>query len=964
MKWMECKPMTSILHSKPILATGIGLFFFWFSVCAQISFVPPSYNYTSNTYNAGNQNWSVAQAQDGIIYIANNDGLLSFDGVNWKLHKMPNNLGVKSIFIDSSATNEKIYVGSYEEFGYFEKNSFNQLTYNTLIPLVKNYNFMNDEIWTISKYQGRIFFQSFSSYFIYHPENKEVKPFKPIPGPLYFFSTRDNLYAQFIESDFCRFTGDKFEPLLSKEQLMGDVIVGIVPRGETLLLFSSKNGVFEYNLNNRHLITWKTDIDEQLNHMTLNRVVHFNDSSIAVGTLEDGIYILNSDGRLNLHLNKSNGLNNNTVLGLFVDKDHNIWAALDNGISYLQINAPISFYEPNDIQMGLVEDILADGNVFYFATNQGIYIHENSHIFHLPEFEIQSWFIRKFGRQIIVGHNKGTAFLENRHHNNISESSTGGTDIKNAKINGQDILLQSTYTALQVYKNSDGQWKFSHKVNDFFDLISQIEVDHTGNIWAGHMYKGIYRLRTDQDIQSIVEREYIASLDSSTNFKGSIKLMKLRGRMVFTDSHKFYTYDDINLKITPFSQLNSDIPELANTHRIVAVNDSAYWFVRNDEYTLVEYKNGVYAIKAKIPFNALNNPPNKGRGNVYVDDNGVSYFCLNGGIGKYVPIKVFQAPWQELSISSIISTDGRKTTKSHQPTNKKNTIPFSENNVNFQYQYPNYSKRTIRIENFLEGYDTDWTTVESANLATNFTNLPAGNYVLRARAMDEFNQELSAISYAFQIKNPWYKSSLAYIIYTLLALAFIVLFIKLYIGVIVKKENKLFAEKERERLAQLDKQEKLIAELKNEQLEDKLIYKSKELASASMLIINQEEMLNKLKKLIQKNIHNGKIQLAKGMEIIKMIDENLSDEDEWALFLKNFDLIHENFFHKLNEMYPSLTSTDLRLCALLKLNYTSKDIAKMLNLTLRGVEAARYRIRKKLALSESENLTTFMINFK
>lgn len=205
MKWMEGKPMTSILHSKPILATGIGLFFFWFSVCAQISFVPPSYNYTSNTYNAGNQNWSVAQAQDGIIYIANNDGLLSFDGVNWKLHKMPNNLGVKSIFIDSSTTNEKIYVGSYEEFGYFEKDSFNQLTYNTLIPLVKNYNFMNDEIWTINKYQGRIFFQSFSSYFIYHPD-KEVKPFKPIPGPLYFFSTRDNLYAQFIESDFCRFT--------------------------------------------------------------------------------------------------------------------------------------------------------------------------------------------------------------------------------------------------------------------------------------------------------------------------------------------------------------------------------------------------------------------------------------------------------------------------------------------------------------------------------------------------------------------------------------------------------------------------------------------------------------------------------------------------------------------------------------------------------------------------------------
>ena len=99
------------------------------SFAQDIPFVPPVYNYNTSNYNGGNQNWAVAQDKSGIIYAANNRGLLSFDGVNWELHTLPNNIGVKSIFIDSSETEneitEKIYVGAFEEFGYFERDATN-----------------------------------------------------------------------------------------------------------------------------------------------------------------------------------------------------------------------------------------------------------------------------------------------------------------------------------------------------------------------------------------------------------------------------------------------------------------------------------------------------------------------------------------------------------------------------------------------------------------------------------------------------------------------------------------------------------------------------------------------------------------------------------------------------------------------------------------------------------------------
>ncbi len=151
--------------------------------------------------------------------------------------------------------------------------------------------------------------------------------------------------------------------------------------------------------------------------------------------------------------------------------------------------------------------------------------------------------------------------------------------------------------------------------------------------------------------------------------------------------------------------------------------------------------------------------------------------------------------------------------------------------------------------------------------------------------------------------------------------------------------------------------------MKSEKLQNELIYKSKELANATLMVINHQELLNKLKKEIQENIRTGKLYRSNGSSLVKMIDSNLSGEDEWAFFQENFDLIHEHFFRKLTERYPVLTPGDLRLCALLRLNYSSKEIAKMLNLTLRGVEAARYRLRKKLNLEEEENLVSFVINF-
>lgn len=935
------------------------------SVAQDIPFIPPVYNYTTDHYNAGNQNWSIAQGSNGVLYFGNDNGMLSYDGVNWELHNLPNNLSVKSILIDSLYSNERIYVGSFEEFGYFESNETNQLTYHSLRNTVEGYPFHNDEIWTIYPFKEKIYFQSFSAVFVY--DGKEVQTLKPYPSSvLYFFPVGDKMFAQLINNGFYQFDGENLHKIFTRDHWNNDNVVAVLPYKNEYLLVTSKNGLYRFSGDNIIPSSWDISIGQELRHGVVNRAIASGDSYI-FGTLNSGIFAMDKNGELMWHIDRNNGLNNNTVLALFRDRDQTLWAALDNGISNIRTHSPLSFFEPADSQIGPVEDILFHNNRLYLATNQGVYSYSDTdkNLFRIPGFDIQSWFIKSFGNQVFVGHNLGTSLMRDLREVRIPGANTGGMDMKQATINGRNILLGASYTSLLAYtQDSSGNWTFSHTVEGFSDLIKNLEIDHAGNIWAGHMYKGVYRLKLDSELRKAVEIENYLSFDSTqvATYR-PIKVMKLRGRIVFADGDRFFTYDDIARRIIPFDLLNNDLPGFADTHRIVPVNDNLFWFIRHKEYLLVEYSGNKYVIKDRIPYSILNNPPNVGRANLLVTGDNISYFCMNGGIGKYSVSEGQPEVKISLQVGSITFHNRNNDQLFYLDPTQKGMIAYQNNNISFRFLYPEFSKRIFQIESYLQGYDSRWGNTDGSRSAS-YYNLPAGDYTLYARVKDSSGKVLSSVNYSFRIKNPWYKTWWAYLLYSLIIVSFSGFLVKKHIQRIVRKKHKLFAEQENKRLVQIERQEKQITTLQNEKLEAELTHKGKELASAAMMLINHSEFLKNLRESIQTLILTGKINRIEGNELLTMIGKNLSEEDEWSLFQENFDLIHENFFRKLKERYPSLTPADLKLCALLRLNYSSKEIAEMLNISIRGVEAARYRLRKKLLLSEADNLVEFMISFQ
>jgi len=132
-----------------------------------------------------------------------------------------------------------------------------------------------------------------------------------------------------------------------------------------------------------------------------------------------------------------------------------------------------------------------------------------------------------------------------------------------------------------------------------------------------------------------------------------------------------------------------------------------------------------------------------------------------------------------------------------------------------------------------------------------------------------------------------------------------------------------------------------------------------------MAIIKKNELLIEIKN----ELENQKKRLGNhhpvnfNEKIFSLINKNITDDNDWQVFEELFDQAHADFFKRLKSSYPELTQSDLKLCAYLRLNLSSKEIAPLLNISYRGVETRRYRLRRRLLLDNDKNLVEFILQF-
>lgn len=925
---------------------------------SSIPFSPIVRSYSVSDYNAGIQNWSIAQDERGIMYIGNNKGLLEFDGSRWELHELPTKNIVRAVYIGEDG---KIFVGSFEEFGYFERDSLDCLVYHSLKDEVKDFRFQNDEIWSIVPVQDEIVFQSFGSLFIY--DGHIVRGIRTKSLPLNLFQVGDTFYSQLINEGLSIFINDGFERLIDRKLLGDSDVMAGLPYDDGALLLTRNSGGFIYQ--HGKVVKWHTECDAELEKYTVNRAVMTKDSCYIIGTISNGVYAIDKKGRLLWKENTDSRLQNNTVLGLYCDADNNVWVALDEGIAYILNNSLVYYYEPPYRKIGMIYDVLVKEDEAYVASNQGVYRMKSGKLELVPGLEEQAWYVKEWGNQILCGHNKGTFQISGLQASLISDV-RGAMCMREIYHEGRPLLLQGTYTFLNLYKeNASGVWSFLNSLGGFTHMVRGIEMDHRGNIWVKHLRKGLFRLRISPDLKRVEDLKMYMELGDVKD--GNFSLFKINGRVVFSNGKAFYTYEDMTDSIIPYEVMNEQLPELKGINDVSHAGGHMYWFVSGRMAYLVKCEMNVFQIEHRIPFSLFEGLSIEERAAmVYDKGSKSSYLCLNNAIARIDADSslLYKSSVKRSLWVSGITVEAEWTGKKKQlSVQEENKIEAEFSTVCFSLCYPVYNNYTYKVRYKLEGLNDQWVDNERS-LEKKYTRLPFGSYVFKAEVYDG-NQILASTTLPFVILRPWYLSYWAISGYVLAGLILLLLLQYIVYQSVKKKKDRVIEQQRIAHQAEIEQQEKKIIELEKEQLEADLRFKSKELSGVVMTNIAHQEFLNSLKEEIQQQKLSGQYTRKNLDKLLALVNNNIvSDEESWNMFQANFDRIHENFFRNLKQQYPDLTSGDLRFCALLRLNLPTKEIAKLLNISIRGVDAARYRLRKKFNLPQEDSLTDFMINFK
>jgi DNA-binding CsgD family transcriptional regulator len=300
------------------------------------------------------------------------------------------------------------------------------------------------------------------------------------------------------------------------------------------------------------------------------------------------------------------------------------------------------------------------------------------------------------------------------------------------------------------------------------------------------------------------------------------------------------------------------------------------------------------------------------------------------------------------------------------------SFPIKRNAFRFYFSSPTYdAPQNIEYSFKLSGYNDVWSEW-SPSSSYEYANLPEGKFVFTVKAKNQLGFESLSDSIEFKILPPWYKSILAYISYGLLSVLFILLIIWYFYRRIEfsnRKERfeqvRKYREKEQDYKKQVQESEQKIEHLENEKLRIEMINRNKELANQTMHLIRKNRSLVKVKEELQKIRKNmaEEIPEEKISSIITRIDKDIDNKKQWEVFESYFDKVHEDFLNRLKTSYPSLTPKELRLCAYLRMNISTKEIAPLMNISIRGVEICRYRVRKKLNIDRDTNLTKMIIDF-
>ena len=845
--------------------------------------IPFTKNYPRNAYNAGSQSWKITQDNKGKMYFANNSGILSFDGNNWDLLPTPNNSIMRCIEFDDKGN---LYAGYFNDFAILKRDSSGSIKFVSLLDKLPKNSRDFGEIWKIYSTPQGIFFQSFTA--IFYLINNHIEIIKPKNVFQYSFYANKCYFIQDKGFGLCELIKGKLE-LLPTGELLADIkITSILPLGKSSFLIATlDHGLYVFD--GHQIKKWDIPINAFLvkNQIFTGAVVA--DKFFALGTIRNGLLIIDDKGKPIQFLNTSKGLSNNTILSINTDKWGNLWLGLDKGIDFVETCSPFSQFNEGIGLSGSGYCALKSNNKLYIGTNQGVYCRPwgeyDDPLSKASDFELvdnsqgQVWSLMDFQQTILCGHDKGAMQITGNKANLIK--GTEGTWTFLQPKESENTLLAGTYNGLlKLKRNGNAGYQLDHKVSGFDVSCSKLIEDKDGNIWMSHGYNGIYRLQLDKTRDRVLHDQLF---NSPRYFKSStgICLNRYKDDILFSASDGTYTYDPKNDKFIEYDWFSNATKPIKHIQNIFfEPNDNILFFHQNELAELVKRSDDKYEMEQR-PFYKLKDKFILGYENLsYIDSHNV-LISSEAGYIHYDPsfAKDYSIPWY-VSLHSVEATDKQSGVKVllsnyindsidniQNNKNKGIQIAYSSNNLKFNFSAVFFEENNkTSYQYYLKGYDEDWSDW-STNKSKEYTGLREGRYTFYVRAKNYYQQLSVENSFSFTIRPPWYRTIFAYMIYFALSILLSFAFAKYF----------RFRIKQQKRIYEIDKARKL----KQQELKfaEEALLTEKELLKLKQEKVETEKNLLEQKKQLQ--LHNEELRnehFESEKEILRLKQEKMEAE--------------------------------------------------------------------------------------
>ncbi len=941
--------------------------------CQNTIGLPDVVNYSKQVYSAGLQSWDIRQDKQGLIYFANNEGLLSFDGCYWNLYPLPNKTIVRSV---ETGPDGKIYVGGQDELGYFAPGSNGRLQYHSLTGYIPEKERVFGDVWDIAYYKECLYFRSATKIFRF--VNKSVTTFRPASEWGFMGMCNSRLYAQDFRNGLMYFENEAWVPLQTANSLpINDPVTGILPaQKDSALVSTLKNGLFTMSGNNiSKLVSPNNTLFENERIYSATAV---NNGWIALATNNSGVYITDYKGNIIQRFSRTEGLQNNNVLSCFPDSQGNLWLALDNGIDFIAYNSAIKQVKPFLLD-GSGYTAIIHQNRFYAGTSGGLYSVELQPLkdlsFSKGEFKPvgntkgQTWSLAGINNQLLLGHHEGAFVIDNNAARSISANPGFWNFMPLTGTSPTPQVIAGNYKGLSIFNYSNGSFTEGAQISGFTESSRFVAIDKDDNTWVSHPYHGVYKLVRAAD-GKYVTYTYTDKKGLPSTLNNHV--YKIKNEVVVASEKGIYTYNPANDRF----EASAFYQKLLGNQSIRYLKEDAAgntWFIHEKNLGVIDFSGGEPVV---IYLPELNNKMLSGFECIYpVNDNNI---FMGGEKGFYhINYQKYKQNLPKLLVQvrtlriqgqtdSLLFGGYFTDTAAVQDAAAIPRISHGWKTIRIEFSsslfgYQSNLEYSYRLRGFDDNWSGWWNRTEKE-----YTNLPAGNYTFEVKVRNNLGNESAVSSYTFIVLPPWYLTIWTKLLYLVLFAAGIYLAYKLLQKKFRLQRAKYEAEQKKlQYIHELErnKTESELVALRNEKLEADIHFKNSELASSAMHLVKKGELLSKLKAelaQVMKGFDNPQA-AAELKKMIKALSEDDHIDQEWEKFAHHFDKVHSDFVVELKEKHPTITPNEIKLCTYLRMNLSTKEIAQLMNISVRGVEISRYRLRKKLGITQETGLFDYLM---